>query len=190
MLRIVLRRVLLSLKKNRHWRKRWVVDSISWPQLHKGFNVCWKLSLNLCSLKWLKPSLSLVISLIPLGLRISKTEFGEGRMKLSIFSLKTDILLEFLRLGSKLFHSMIAEGKKEILKKLCFVLIRGILLSCYIEKFLLQFSGKIVFKIFKCCSWLRFTKIGIMQSIIDLILNLPNFSANFGNRCGQLLLVE
>ena len=47
-------------------------------------------------------------------------------MKLSIFSLKTEILLEFLRLGSKLFHSIIADGKKEFLKKLCFVLIRGI----------------------------------------------------------------
>ena len=37
--------------------------------------------INLCSLRWLRLSLSLVISLIPLGLRISKTEFGEGRMK-------------------------------------------------------------------------------------------------------------
>ena len=119
----------LSSIKKRQWRKKWVADSISWPQLHKGFIVSWKLCLNLCSLRWLRPSLSLVISLIPLGLRISKTEFGEGRMKLSIFSLKTEILLEFLRLGSKLFHSIITDGKKEFLKKLCFVLIRGILLS-------------------------------------------------------------
>ena len=51
-----------------------------------------------------------VISLIPLGLLISKKEFG--RMKVSIFSLKTEILLEFLRFGSKLFHSIIADGKK------------------------------------------------------------------------------
>ena len=67
--------------------------------------------LNLCSLKWLRPSGNLVISLIPLVLQISKTEFGEGRMKLSIFSLKTEMLLEFLRLGSKLFHSIISDGK-------------------------------------------------------------------------------
>ena len=91
--------------------------------------MCLENCLNLYSLKWFRPSLSLVISLIPLGLRTSKTEFGEGCMKLSIFSLKTEILLEFLRLGSKLFHSIIADGKKEFLKKLCFVLIRGILLS-------------------------------------------------------------
>ena len=50
-------------------------------------------------------------------------------MKLSIFSLKTEVLLEFLRLVSKLFHSIITDGKKEYLKKLSFVLIRGILLS-------------------------------------------------------------
>ena len=128
-LRIVLRRVRLSLIKKGQWRKKWVADSISWPQLHKGFIVSWRLCLNLCYLKWLRPSLSLVISLIPLGLWISKTEFGEGRMKLSIFSLKTEILLEFLRLGSKLFHSIITDGKKEFLKKLCFVLITGIWLS-------------------------------------------------------------
>ena len=85
--------------------------------------------MNLCSLRWLRPSLSLVISLIPLGLRISKTEFGEGRMKLSIFPLKTEILFEFLRLESKLFHSIKADGKKQFLKKLCFVLIRGMMLS-------------------------------------------------------------
>ena len=50
-------------------------------------------------------------------------------MKLTNFSLKTEILLAFLRLGSKLFRSIIADEKKEFLKKLCFVLIRGILLS-------------------------------------------------------------
>ena len=58
-----------------------------------------------------------------------ETEFGKGRMKLSVFSLKPKILLEFLRLGSKLFHSIITNEKKEFLKKLCFVLMRGILLS-------------------------------------------------------------
>ena len=50
-------------------------------------------------------------------------------MKSSIFSLRTEILLEFPILGSKLFHSIITDGKKEFLKKLCFVLIKGILLS-------------------------------------------------------------
>ena len=51
--------------------------------------------LDLCSLRWLRPDLIYVKSLIPLGLRITKAEFGEGRIKLSIFFLKTEILLEF-----------------------------------------------------------------------------------------------
>ena len=41
-----------------------------------------------------------------------KTEFGKGRMKLSIFSLKPEILLESLRPGSKLFHSIITNKEK------------------------------------------------------------------------------
>ena len=132
------------------------MDSISWPQLHKGFNVSWKLCLNLCSLRWLKPSLSLVISLIPLGLRISKTEFGEGRMKLSIFSLKTEILLEFLRLRSKLFHSRIADGKKEFWKKLYYVIIKGILPSVLVA-YGVHFTGMRWIRHFEC----SFLKINI-----------------------------
>ena len=58
---------------------------------------------------------------------IIKNNLGESQMKLSIFSLKTETLLESPRLGSKLFHSIIAGGKKCFLKKLCLVLIRGIL---------------------------------------------------------------
>ena len=81
-------------------------------------------------LKWLRPSVSLVISLLSLGLW--QKEFGEGRMKLSIFSLKTETLLEFLKLGSKLFHSIIADGKNEFLKNLYFVLTLWILPTCSI----------------------------------------------------------
>ena len=33
----VLKRVYLSLVNNGQWKKKWVVDSISLPQLHKGF---------------------------------------------------------------------------------------------------------------------------------------------------------
>ena len=64
----VLRRVRLSLTNWGQWRRKCSVDSTSFPQLHSGFNVSWKPYLNLCSLKWLKPSLSLVIRQIPLGL--------------------------------------------------------------------------------------------------------------------------
>ena len=46
-------------------------------------------------------------------------------MKLSIFSLKTEILLEFVRLGSQFFHSTIADGKKIIFEKVLLCLIKG-----------------------------------------------------------------
>ena len=110
-LRIVVKRVRLSLLKKGQWRKKWIVDSISWPQLHKGFNVPWKLCLNLCFLRWLRPSLCLVISLIPLGLQISKTEFRESRMQLSIFSLKTEILSLKFKIF-KIFFFKIFKTKK------------------------------------------------------------------------------
>ena len=52
-------------------------------------------------------------------------------MKLSIFSLKTQILLEFLRLRSKSFHSIIVDGKKRIFEKVMLCLNKGnIALSC------------------------------------------------------------
>ena len=48
-----------------------------------------------------------------------------GRSYESIFSLKTEILLEFLRLGSKLFHSIIADGKKNFFEKVILCLYKG-----------------------------------------------------------------
>ena len=44
-----------------------------------------------------------------------------GRSYESILSLRIETLLEFLILVSKLFHSIIADGKKEFLKNLYFV---------------------------------------------------------------------
>ena len=89
-LRIVLRRVRLSLIKKGQRRKKMSRWLNTWSQLREGFIFSWKLRLNLCSLKWVRRSLSLVISLIPLGLW--QSEFGKGRMKLSIFSLLTETL--------------------------------------------------------------------------------------------------
>ena len=46
-------------------RKKWEVDSISRLQEHSELIVSWKLCLNSCSLRWLKPTRSLVNSFIP-----------------------------------------------------------------------------------------------------------------------------
>ena len=44
------------------------------------------------------------------------------------------------RVGSKLFHSMIVEGKKEFLKKLCLILKQG-MLSTFLVAYAWVFSG-------------------------------------------------
>ena len=47
--------------------------------------------------------------------------FGLDCMNFKIVLLKTPTLSELRISGSRLFHSFIVEGKKEFLKKLCFV---------------------------------------------------------------------
>ena len=59
---VVLRNVCLLFMKRGQWKKKWIIDS-SRPQLHKGLIRSWKLCLNLCSRKILRPSLSLVMNL-------------------------------------------------------------------------------------------------------------------------------
>ena len=57
------KKFLLSLINKGQRRRKWVADSILWPQFHKEWMESWILCSNLCSLKWLKPSRSRVISL-------------------------------------------------------------------------------------------------------------------------------
>ena len=54
--------------------------------------------------------------------------------------MKSTKLFEFRRVGSKLFHSMIVEGKKEFLKKLCLILKQG-MLSTFLVAYTWVFSG-------------------------------------------------
>ena len=56
-----------------------------------------------------------------------KTFLEKGLTNFRILFLKTTKFFEFQRVGSKLFHSMIVEEKKEFLKKLCLTLKQG----CY-----------------------------------------------------------
>ena len=111
----VLRRVCLLSWNIGQWRRKWEVDSILEPQLQSGFKQFWKLYLNLCSRKWLNSSRSRVINLIPLRLQQLKKLFGLGLINLRILSLKILKFSELRSLGSKLFHSMIDDGKKEFL---------------------------------------------------------------------------
>ena len=127
MFSIMLRRVRLSIIYVGQWRRKCAVDSISKLQLQNGFKESWKLCLNLCPRKWLKPSHSLVINLIPLGLWWLKRLLADGLINFRTLFLKILKLLEFLMLWSSLFHSIIVDRKKEGFKKVCLVLKKGIL---------------------------------------------------------------
>ena len=61
---------------------------------------------------------NLVISLIPLGMWQLEIEFEDGLINFKILFLKAEKVSEFLIFMSKLFHSMIVDGKKEFLEKL------------------------------------------------------------------------
>ena len=118
------KRIWRNLLKWWQCRKKWAVDPTSKLQEHSGFKLSWKLCLNLCSLRWLSPSLSLVRNLIPNGSWILNIKFWIG---LTIFNkefLNIKYDFGFLKVISILFYSTIVYGKKEYLNKsvlqLCF----------------------------------------------------------------------
>ena len=57
----------LSFAKNWQCKKMWLVVSVSAPQSHMGLTQSLKLWQNLCSLRWLNCSWSLVSNLSPTG---------------------------------------------------------------------------------------------------------------------------
>ena len=89
------------------------------PQQQIGFKQSRKLCLDLWSLKWLKPNLSLVNSFISIGLWQVKVLLGVGRMNCTMVFLRTAKLSEVLILSPWLFHSITVDGKNEFLKKVC-----------------------------------------------------------------------
>ena len=147
MLPMIFREVDLSFKKLGQWRRKWPDVSVSLPQLQIGLSESWKLCLNLCSRRWLKPNLNLVNNLTPLGLWQLKTVLPEGRMKFKSVFLKIFKLSELQIFMSSLFHLITAEGKKEFWKKLCFTLNRGILLE-FLVLYVLTKVGIILNKYF------------------------------------------
>ena len=86
-----------------------------------------KLCLNLCTLRWLKSNLSLVISFIPIGLWQLKVLLGVGRMNCKMLFLRRVKLSELVIPLSRLFHSITLDGKNKLLKKICLTLNLGML---------------------------------------------------------------
>ena len=91
------------------------------PLQQIGFMQSRKLCLNLWSLRWPKPNLSLVIRFGPIGLWQLKVLLGAGRMNCKMLFLKSAELSELLILLPRLFHSITVNGKK----KLCLTLNLG-----------------------------------------------------------------
>ena len=61
-----------------------------------------------------------------------KILLGEGLINFRILFTETTKSFEFRRVGPKLFHSMIVEGKKEFLKRFCLILNQGMLSTFFV----------------------------------------------------------
>ena len=85
----LLKRVYLSSLNIGQWGRKCERDSVFKPRLQIGFKQSWKICLNLLSHKWLRPTHSRVISLIPLWLSQSKTLLREGLINFRGPPLKT-----------------------------------------------------------------------------------------------------
>ena len=128
--------------------------SISLPQLQIGLSVSWKPCLNLCSRKWLKPSLDLVSNLTPLRLWQLKTLLPEGRINFKRLFLKIFKLSELRIFRSNLFDSMIAEGKKEFRKRLFYFELRNFISIPYVAS--THSNGNNVKKVFRRMTFINF----------------------------------
>ena len=87
-------------------------------------------------------------------------------MKLSIFSLKIEILLGFLRLGSKLFHPIIVDEKKKkkrIFEKVMLYLNKGNIIYSSYSLWYTSYRSKIkkVFWMFILENFIKETKISV-----------------------------
>ena len=108
------------------------------------------LCLNLCSLKWLKPRQSRVISLIFEGLWQLHTQLVVGLINWRILFWNVRKLSELWRLETNLFHAEIVDGEKDFLKEVCFVLRLGRLCTV-----LVVYGARLTgFKCKKLCSFL------------------------------------
>ena len=72
----------------------------------------WKVCLNLCSCKWLRPVHSLVRYLTSLQWWQSKTLFGDDLINFNKLFLERPRLATFQKLGSNFFHSITVDRKK------------------------------------------------------------------------------
>ena len=71
----------------------------------------------------------------------NKSNTFQDLLHFKILFLKSTKVFEFRRVGSKLFHSMIVEVRKEFLKKLCIMILKQVMLSTFLVAYTWVFSG-------------------------------------------------
>ena len=104
------KRVCLWVLKFGQWKRKWTADSILVPQLHRRSTESWKLYLNLCSLKWLKPILRRVRSFSLNRLFMLKRSSEFGPMKFNECFLKISrVKVKLVQLTYYLWRKIIFE---------------------------------------------------------------------------------
>ena len=104
----------LSFAKNWQHKKKWLVVSVSAPQSHMGLTQSLKLWRNLCSLRWLNCSRSLVSNLTPTGSCIENNHLWFKEKK--FFSIDLNCLIDSAShmVLSNLFHSLTQKVKRPL----------------------------------------------------------------------------
>ena len=107
--------------------ENWQLVSL-FPQLQKYLRKPWKLCMNLCSEKRLKPSFSCDRSFILLGLWQLNVLLGDDLINGRILV----ILISSFQSSNLISSTQLSLKKKRFLKKSCFTFIAGILLHCLV----------------------------------------------------------
>ena len=157
-------RVVLSNWNKWQRSKKWDFASGSSLRSHRGLRKSWKLCLNLCPFKWLKPNRSLINSCRPMGLWIPNVSKCFSRMKLNKVFLKAVHDAMHLILLSSLLHSVMTLGKKEFLKYSVLHLKDGIFVL-FLEHSYMELDHKCILVILSCKFYGRDT---IFASIVCL----------------------
>ena len=102
----------LLLEKIWQRKRKCSVVSTSCPHAHMGLTASLKQCLNLCSFRWLKPSLRRVRSLIPRGSYIEKIGFSFFSLTIVLLNMLRD--LAFLTLLSRLFQGDLKSRRDQL----------------------------------------------------------------------------
>ena len=123
----------LSCIKFRQWRRKYLVVSVSLPQSQIRFNESQKLWRNLCSRRWLKPTLYLARKFKPKYQQTLKILLEKGLINFKIHFLNTGYEGGPRILRCNLFHSIIADGKYTFFKMLWLTFIKGTFFEFHVE---------------------------------------------------------